>query len=139
MLKAEANSKRIKREDFLRQRKLFNKEVQRAKRKYLKAKQIEIENLETSDQKEFWKQIGKIGIGQERKKDIPNELNLENGEISNNIEDVLHVWKTNFENLLNRNCNDSTNIPDIPIEQSNYDYFDNEIKTEETKSRNSES
>ena len=136
MLKAEANSKHIKREDFLRERKLFNKEVQRAKRKYWNAKQIEIENLETSDQKEFWKQIGKIGIGQERKKDIQNELNLENGEISNNIEDVLHVWKTKFENLLNRNCNDSTNIPDIPIEQSN---FDNEINTEETKSRSSES
>ena len=57
MLKAEANSKRIKREDFLRQRKLFNKEVQRAKRRYWKAKQIEIENLETSDQKAFWKQL----------------------------------------------------------------------------------
>ena len=133
MLKAEANSKRIKREEFLRQRKLFNKEVQRAKRKYWKAKQIEIENLETSDQKAFWKQIGKIGIGQERKKDIPNEVKLENGEISNNIEDVLRVWKTNFENLLNRNHNDSTNIPDTPIEQSNYDYFDNEISIEEIK------
>ena len=55
MLKAEAHSKRIKREDFLRRRKLFNKEVQKAKRKYWKAKQIEIENLETSDQKAFWK------------------------------------------------------------------------------------
>ena len=49
------------------------------------------------------------------------------------MEDVLHVWKTNFENLLNRNRNDSTNIPDIPIEQSNYDYFDNEISIEEIK------
>ena len=67
MLKAEAISKRIKREDFLRQRKLFNKEVQRAKRNYWKAKQIEKENLETPDQKALWKQIGTIGIGQERK------------------------------------------------------------------------
>ena len=123
MLKAEANSKRIKREDFLRQRKLFNKEVQRAKRKYWKAKQIEIENSETSDQKAYWKQIGKIGIGQEREKDIPNEVKLDYGVISTNIEDVLHVWKTNFENLLNRTRNDSTNIPDIPIEQSNYNFF----------------
>ena len=49
------------------------------------------------------------------------------------MEDVLHVWKTNFENLLNRNCNDSTNIPGIPIQQSNYDYFDNEINIEEIK------
>ena len=68
-----------------------------------------------------------------KEKYILNEVKLENGEINNNIEDVLHVWKTNFENLLNRNRNDSTNIPDIPIELSNYDYFDNEIKIEEIK------
>ena len=77
--------------------------------------------------------IGKIGIGQERKKDIPNEATLENGEISNTIEDVLHVWKTSFENLLNRNCNNSSNIPDIPIEQNNSDYFDSRINIEEIK------
>ena len=70
-------------------------------------------------------------FGQERKNDIPNEVKLENGEISNNIEDVLHVWKKKIENLLNRNCNDSSNITDIPIEQSNSDYFDSEINIEE--------
>ena len=53
VLKAEANSKRIKREDFLRQRKLFNKEVQRAKRKHWKAKQIE--NLEAPTLRKFIK------------------------------------------------------------------------------------
>ena len=41
MLKAEAHSKRIKRENFLRQRKLFNNEVQKAKRKHWKTKQRE--------------------------------------------------------------------------------------------------
>ena len=54
-------------------------------------KQIEIENLESSDQKSFWKEIGKIGVAQERKKDIPSEVKMANGEISNNPEDVMQV------------------------------------------------
>ena len=68
MLRSEIKSRRTKRDEFLRQRKVFNREVQKAKRKFVKQKQIEIEQLETSDQKSFWKEIGKIGIEQERKK-----------------------------------------------------------------------
>ena len=68
MLKSDIKSKRTKRDEFLRQRKVFNREVQKAKRKIWKQKQIEIEQLETSDQKSFWKEIGKIGVGQERNK-----------------------------------------------------------------------
>ena len=79
MLQSDIKSKRTKRCEFLRQRKVFNREVQKAKRKFWKQKQIEIEQLETSDQKSFWKEIGKIGVGQERKKEIPCEVKLSNG------------------------------------------------------------
>ena len=96
MLKSDVQSKRAKRDEFLRYRKFFNKEVQKAKRKFWKQKQTEIEQLETSDQKSFWKEIGKIGIGQERRKDIPCEVKLSNGEVSNKLEDVLDVWKAGF-------------------------------------------
>ena len=37
--------------------------------------------METSDQKSFWKEIGKFGIGRERKKEIPCEVKLSNGEV----------------------------------------------------------
>ena len=80
-------------------------------------KQTEIENLESSDQKSFWKEIGKIGVAQERKKDIPFEVKMANGEISNNPEDVMQVWKTAFEKLLNRNV-DNTSSPDAAQKQN---------------------
>ena len=67
---------------------MFNREVQKAKRRFWKKKQVEIEQLETSDQKSFWKEIGRIGIGQERKKDIPTEVKLANGEVRCKPEDV---------------------------------------------------
>ena len=117
MLRAERNCKQKKRYAFLTQRKLFNREVQKAKRKFWKMKQIEIENLESSDQNSFWKDIGKIGVAKERKKDIPFEVKMANVEISNNPEDVMQVWKTAFEKLLNRNV-DNTSSPDAAQKQN---------------------
>ena len=59
MLRAEKNCKQKKRYEFLTQRKLFNREVQKAKRKFWKMKQIEIENKESSDQKRSGKKLEK--------------------------------------------------------------------------------
>ena len=88
--------------------------------------------METSDQKSFWKEIGKIGIGQERKKEIPCEVKLINGEVSSKLDDVLEVWKTGFENLLNCNNNQS-DFPDMPQERENYYNFDADISITELK------
>ena len=88
MLKSESRFKRTRREEFLRHRKLFNREVQKAKQRFWKKKQVDIEQLEISDQKSFWKEIGRIGIGQERKKDIPTDVKLANGEVRCKPEDV---------------------------------------------------
>ena len=57
-----------------------------AKRKYLKEQQLELENLITTNQNGFWKKIGKIGIGQERRRDIPMEISLDNGTICRDID-----------------------------------------------------
>ena len=88
--------------------------------------------METSDQKSFWKEIGKIGIGQERKKEIPCEVILPNGVTSCKIEDVLEVWKTGFANLLNCNDNQST-FPDTRQEHGNNYIFDAEININELR------
>ena len=131
MLKSDVQSKRAKRDEFLRYRKFFNKEVQKAKRKFWKQKQTEIEQLETSDQKSFWKEIGKIGIGQERRKEIPCEVKLSNSEVSSKLGDVLDVWKAGFENLLNCN-NNLSNFPDKSQERRDYNYnFDADISRAE--------
>ena len=133
--KAEGNKKRPKRELFLRQRKLFNREVQRAKRSYWRKRQLEIAQLETSDQKAFWKEIGKIGIAQERRNQIPMEVLLESGEVSTDPKHVLQTWKTSYEQLLNQNAETAT-PPDISDEQQNVNstnLINNEIGIEEVK------
>ena len=73
-----------------------------------------------------------IGIGQGRKKEIPCEVKLSNGEVSCKIEDILDVWKSGFENLLNCNKNQST-FPDTPQERGNYHNFNAEISITEFK------
>ena len=53
------------------------------------------------DQREFWRKIGKIGVGQNRQNVIPLEVKLEDDSVSDDIPTVLNRWKTDFSNLLN--------------------------------------
>ena len=55
-----------------------------------------------------------------------------NGEVSSKLDDVLEVWKTGFENLLNCNNNQS-DFPDMPQERKNYYNFDVDISITELK------
>ena len=89
MINFKTNQRRELRDQF---RKYFSKEVQKAKRTFWKMKQKEIESFEYNNPKMFWKGLGKLGIGKERRQFIPIEVVLPNGEISTN-EDVLQVWK----------------------------------------------
>ena len=110
-------SKKRNKAGFLAYRKMFNAEVQRAKRAFWKKKQTDIEELESTDSKMFWKEIGKIGISQDRRKEIPMEVKLPNGDISTNVSDILNVWKTGFEQLLNGS--NAENIGDPHYENPN--------------------
>ena len=118
MLKCSCNKRKIK-EEFLSQRRLFNAEVQRAKREYWKKKQAELGELESTDPKMFWKEIGKIGVGQDRSKEVPMEVKLSNGNLSNNVNDVLKIWKTGFENLLNGPHDEDISV--LQHDNPNYD------------------
>ena len=82
-------------------RKLFDREVQRSKRLYWYKMQCDLDENATSDHVEFWKSIGKIGIGQKRKKFIPMEVVGEVGVIDREIQNVLNKWKQDFSSLLN--------------------------------------
>ena len=90
----------MRRLNFNSYRKYFSKEIQKTKRLFWKRKQTELENLESNNPKMFWKEIGKLDIGKDRRQFIPMEVMLPNGEVSTN-EDVLHVWKNGFNSLLN--------------------------------------
>ena len=51
--------------------------------------------------KMFWKEIGKLCIGKDRRQIIPMEVLLPDGVLSIKDEDVLRVWKNGFSSLLN--------------------------------------
>lgn len=91
------------RHDFVQARKEFDRNVQKAKRNYWFQQQNFLENLECNDQKSLWKEIGKIGVGVERKKAIPMEVVTEDGSVSADINVVLYKWKNVFCDLLNAN------------------------------------
>ena len=101
MLKSHCVRRNVLSKEFKDKRKLFDRAVQMAKRKSLKEQQLELENLITTDQNSFWKKIGKIGKGQERRRDIPMEILLDNGTVCKDIDMVLEKWKSSYENLLN--------------------------------------
>lgn len=86
---------------FCTRRKVFNSAVQKAKRNFWKAQQLTIDNIDTGDSKRFWKEIGKIGIVQDRNKSIPMEVVLPDSTVSTEKKDILQVWKDGFEGLLN--------------------------------------
>ena len=98
-------------------------------------KQADIDNLESSNPNLFWKEIGKIGIGQERRKIIPMEIIKPDGTTSSNTDEVVRKWKNDFETLLNpTNSNkiikpmqDSDKIDDSQIEVPLY--FEAPIQT----------
>ena len=101
MLKCKSNQRRELRDNFQSYRKYFSKRVQKAKRQYWQQKQLEIENLDSNKPKLFWKEIGKLGIGKDRRQQIPMEVKIENWQTSNDADEVLIVWKNGFEGLLN--------------------------------------
>ena len=101
MLRCKSKDRKQLRKSFIDKRKFFNREVQRSKRKFIMQKQADIDNLESSNPNLFWKEIGKIGIGQERRKTIPMEIIKPDGTTSSNTDEVVRKWKNDFETLLN--------------------------------------
>ena len=67
---------------FITARRIFDREVQRAKRFYWYTLQNDMLKEENKNQTEFWKNIGKEGISQTKKNIIPFEVVLDDGTIS---------------------------------------------------------
>jgi hypothetical protein len=95
---------------FVDNRKHFDKNCQQTKRQYWYRSQDELLNIQNKDSREFWKNIGKIGVGSERQKSIPMGVVLKDGSICTDTDIILNTWKTAYENLLN--CDDVVNFND---------------------------
>ncbi|CAC5401445.1 unnamed protein product [Mytilus coruscus] len=97
------------RKHFVDKRKDFDKLTQKHKRQYWYRCQEELVNFSDNDPNQFWRRIGQIGIGNERHMRIPNEVTLDDGTITNNLETILSKWKSSFHSLLNPNVNAECN------------------------------
>ena len=93
---------------FVNKRKDFDKLVQKCKRQYWYRSQEELIRLSDTDSKQFWRKIGKIGIGNQRQSNIPNEITLDDGSITDNSDTVLNKWKNCFQTLLNLNVDSNS-------------------------------
>lgn len=96
--------------------------IKHEKRKYWHESQSELERLTGEDSREFWKKIGRTGVGEERKKNIQMEIYNGKGEIIRDKQQVLSKWQNDFKELLNpvesmeRDIVDTVNLD----EENNY-------------------
>lgn len=106
------------RQFLISKRKTSHKQVQKSKRKFQSEEQKE--EILSTDQREFWKRIGKVGIGQERQSLIPLEIVNENCTLSYNVSKVLDKWKCSFEILLNQG-----NVDQPCLSDTSHAHYDN--------------
>ncbi|CAG2186862.1 unnamed protein product [Mytilus edulis] len=128
--KCHSGCKKDLRHIFVEKRKLFDKSSQKAKRQFWYNSQEQLLDDQKRDPREFWKKIGKVGVGNERQKSIPMEVTLDDGTTSTDTNTVLNKWKNCFDKLLN--CNNQTIETNGNINISD-DFLDREILFEEVE------
>ncbi len=90
------------RQSFIRERDKFDKLLKRRLRDHRRGILINAERLNTTDPREFWKFIQKLGP--RSKKDIPWEVYDNNGDVISDRTQVLDKWKDDYSKLYNENC-----------------------------------
>jgi hypothetical protein len=103
---------------FVKLRKQFDTEVQKAKRRHWYSIQEELLYDCNVDQSNFWKSFSKIGIGFSRKQLIPHEIVLDDGTTSTDINDILAKWKYDFSSLFN-NPNSNKDFTHMFVHEDN--------------------
>ncbi|CAC5388251.1 unnamed protein product [Mytilus coruscus] len=93
------------RKHFVDKRKDFDKLTQKYKRQYWYRCQEELVNFSDNDPNQFWRRIGKNWYWQRETDAYSNEVTLDDGTITNNLETILSKWKSSFHSLLNPNVN----------------------------------
>ena len=127
MLRSNGQQRKISRNIFNEKRKLFDRTVQREKGKYWFERQSELETLTEDDSREFWKKIGRTGVGEERKKIIPMEIYNDEGEIIRDKNEVMKKWKNDFQTLLNPIESEGSEILDSTDLDEDNDYYLNSL------------
>ena len=88
----------------------FDKMNRRAKRAHQSHEQQKLYDklYNTENPRDFWTQIGKIGISNDRKTSIPFEVIANDNTVKTDYSSVLGKWKTDYEQLYNYECDSNT-------------------------------
>ena len=94
------SEKRKLRDAYNQERKHFDKLNRRIKRRYQMSEQTKLQKMyDDKDTRNFWKYIGRIGLQNDRKPEIPMEVVDVDGNVSVDTADILLRWKTDYETL----------------------------------------
>ena len=115
---------------YVQKRKIFDRNAQKAKRQYWHTMQEELVNSQ-GNPKEFWRKIGKIGVGNERQNNIPMEITLSDGSICDDKNIVMDKWKNDFADILNQNSDDSYCVENLYNNIISDEFLDSEITIDE--------
>ena len=88
---------------YCSERRHFDMLNRRCKRQYQRTEQEKLQNLLHNDNapRDFWREIGKLSLANERKSKIPMEVVDSDGYSIFDSDTVLEKWKTDYSNLLN--------------------------------------
>lgn len=90
--------------------KRFDKALRKKERMFNRNKIEELERVQTSDPKSFWKHVESLGVNM--KKNIPMTV-YENGSAVSDEDIVLNRWKEDFCNLYNRPEGENDNFDNV--------------------------
>ena len=89
-------------EKFKKEQRNFNHSTRKAKRHYLKEKQIYLLMTKASNVKKFWKEFNSIGISNDiNNTALPNYIEKEDGTLTTSTQESLTTWRAHFNALLN--------------------------------------
>ena len=88
------------RQNFIQKRRIFDKALKNAENMYYQKVVNDIENVCTSNPREFWNFVK--NLGPRNKKSIPVSVYDNEGNLTDNVSVVLSKWQNDFSSLLNR-------------------------------------
>ena len=89
-------------EGYLKAQKEFDKQVNKARKAFIRKRQDELLLDMTKRPRSFWKKLDAISIHQHRKKkQMPERILDSTGSMISERSEVLRIWKEHFDNLLN--------------------------------------
>ncbi|CAG2225803.1 unnamed protein product [Mytilus edulis] len=91
--------------EFKTARKTFDKTLRQEEQKFTKERREKIQTLNTSNPKEFWNEIRKLGPG--RKNTIIDNVVMDDGTYSNDPNVIRERWKEEYSELFSEN---TTNV-----------------------------